>query len=387
LNLSDRPISAATAPRILQITPVYAPSVGGIEDVVRALAAGAVRAGWACDVAEVRTSNHIFSREQIDSSFVFRVPLYGHRLVGVALRLRELAANYDLLHVHDPQVTALSANVLIGGRGKPLVLSTHGGFFHTAKFPFAKKLHCHISLSPMLARYNAILASSETDQRTFAAFSRRVELVPNGVNIEKFNAARARGGDDFLRWIYWGRFSRNKRIDQVIHYLALARGRGFPARLLICGNDFDELMPSLVSAIEESGVSDYVEFVMSPSDDELLRQIERSSVFITASEFEGFGLSVVEAMAAGLPVICRDIAPLDGFVASDANGMRLSFAGDPVDVDRLCGFLAQSADAHKRIAAHNRASSERHSWLTAIDAYLRVYRRILEKTGTPQRAA
>ena len=124
---------------------------------------------------------------------------------------------------------------------------------------------------------------------------------------------------------------------------------------------------------------------MSPSDDELLRQIERSSVFVTASEFEGFGLSLVEAMAAGLPVICRDIAPLDGFVASDSNGVRLSFAGDPADVGRLCGFLAQSAEAHRRMASHNRVSSERHSWRTAIDAYLRVYRRILEKSGTSQR--
>ena len=167
-----------TSPRILQITPVYAPSLGGIEDVVRALAAGAVRAGCACDVAEVRTSNRVFSRERIDLSFVFRVPLYGHRLVGIAPRLRELIANYDLLHVHDPQVTALSANALISGRGKPLVLSTHGGFFHTAKFPLAKQLHRRISLGPMLAGYTAILASSETDQRTFAAFSRRVELVP-----------------------------------------------------------------------------------------------------------------------------------------------------------------------------------------------------------------
>ena len=117
--------------RVLQITPIYAPSIGGIQDVVRSLAQSLVRADWVCDFAEVNASHRQFSSDRLDSSTVFRVPLHGHRLIGLAPALRRLVKDYDLLHVHDPQVMGLSVNGAFWGRGRPLVMSTHGGFLHT----------------------------------------------------------------------------------------------------------------------------------------------------------------------------------------------------------------------------------------------------------------
>ncbi len=362
-------------PRVLHITPVYFPSVGGIEDVVRSLAACAVRAGWAADIAEVRTSNHCFFSEKDGSSVVFRVPLYGSRLIGVAPRLRQLIDRYDVIHVHDPQLMAISANARLFRSGKPLLLSTHGGFFHTSSHSVAKSLHAAVTARLMLDGYNAILASSASDQRMFRRFSNRVELVPNGANTQKFDKVERNGAKDRLHWIYWGRFSRNKRIDLVIRYAASARERGFPVRLLVCGTDFDGLQGSFQSLIRDLGITEHVAIIGTPSDRQLIEHIKKCSVFVTASQFEGFGLSVVEAMAAGLTVMCRNIPPLNEFVRPGENGALLSFDESATDMQLLYDFLSRSGEQLDQESHNNRVTAQRYSWDAAADGFLEVYRR------------
>jgi alpha-1,3-mannosyltransferase len=363
--------------RVLQITPLYAPSIGGIEDVVRSLAKSLVRAGFVCDVAEVNTSHRQFSSDRLDTSAVFRVPLHGHRLIGLAPALRRLVKDYDLLHVHDPQLMGLSANAAFWGRGKPMVMSTHGGFFHTNSHSLAKRLHARFSARAMLSLYAVVLASSEADYAAFKQLSPRVKLVPNGVNTDKFSAIGRTHSPDFLNWIYWGRFSRNKRIDCVIAYAAAARKRGFDIKLTICGTDFDKLLPALKELISGHHLQQHVEIVDSPSDADLLERIRDNSVFITASEYEGFGLSVIEALAAGLPVICRNISPLNGFIAADLNGTLLSFDGSARDHAVLDAFLSQPAETASMMSSRNREAARRYSWAHAQQAFEQVYRTVL----------
>jgi alpha-1,3-mannosyltransferase len=106
--------------------------------------------------------------------------------------------------------------------------------------------------------------------------------------------------------------------------------------------------------------------------------IRESTVFVTASEFEGFGLSVIEAMAAGLPVICRDIQPLSGFLNSELQGVRLSFDESAGDLARLLQFISLPSAAYQRGAALNRSAASVYSWKTAIDGFLDVYKRLLQ---------
>jgi len=364
--------------RILQITPVYFPSIGGIEDVVRSLAAGVTALGWECDVADIRTSYSSLHHDKIDSSNIYRVPLYGHRLIGVAPSLRRLVAKYDFIHVHDPQLAALSINAYVASGRKPMVLSTHGGYFHTSKHSLLKMAHSRMTAPWIAKAYDRILASSESDAERFAGISGRVECVANGVNIERFASVEPGAGQNYLSWIYWGRFATNKRLDLVIRYAGYARSRGYPVRLRICGSDFDGIRGSLIELIEKCGLSDHVEIVTTPTDQQLRALIRESTVFVTASEFEGFGLSVIEAMAAGLPVICRDIEPLSGFLKSELQGVRLSFDESADDLARLLQFISGAPDTYQRGAALNRSAANAYSWKTAIDGFVDVYKRLLQ---------
>jgi alpha-1,3-mannosyltransferase len=364
--------------KILQITPVYFPSIGGIEDVVRSLTAGVIESGWSCDVADVRTSYSSPSRDRIDSSNVYRVPLYGHRLIGVAPSLRKLVAKYDLIHVHDPQLAALSMNGYVWSGRKPMVLSTHGGYFHTPRHSLLKMVHSRMTAPWIANAYDRILASSESDSARFATISGRVSCVANGVNVERFADVGPSAEQNYLSWIYWGRFSTNKRIDLVIRYAGYARSRGFPVRLRICGSDFDNIRGFLLELIEKNGLSGCVDIISAPTDQQLLSLIRESTIFVTASEFEGFGLSVIEAMAAGLPVICRNIQPLSGFLKSGLQGITLSFDESDGDLASLIRFISLPSDAYRRGSALNRTAASAYSWKVAIDGFVDVYKRLLQ---------
>jgi len=56
-----------------------------------------------------------------------------------------------------------------------------------------------------------------------------------------------------------------------------------------------------------------------------MEEIRQRAVFITGSEYEGFGIGILEAMAAGKIVLCRDMAPINGFVERGATGFFLDF--------------------------------------------------------------
>jgi alpha-1,3-mannosyltransferase len=317
--------------KVLSITPTYFPEVGGIESVVRELARRASGHGVQVDVAHVSAKHAEASVSEEDGLKVFRVPVVGNRLVGYARGFGRLAAGYDLLHVHDPQLMMLTGNVLLQCRHIPAVLSTHGGFRHTTRHRAIKWLHERLLLRTLLRHYRRILASSESDTEYFGSFSDRVEKCENGIAYAKFQQGRLAGTPDPAKWIYWGRWSRNKRIDAVIDTVAKARDQGIAIDLLIAGPDFDNLRESLQNQIGALKLEASVRLHPYIEDAALLHELQQRTVFVTGSEYEGFGLGILEAMAAGKIVLCRDITPINGFVERGVNGFFLGFDGSAAD--------------------------------------------------------
>jgi alpha-1,3-mannosyltransferase len=202
-------------------------------------------------------------------------------------------------------------------------------------------------------------------------------LVPNGVNVEKFLSIEPAADPDPRRWIYWGRLSRNKRLDLMIDLVAQAREREVRIDLLIVGSDFDGLESTLHARIHAQRLESQVRLAGRLSDDELLREMASRTVFVTASEHEGFGLSVIEAMAAGLIVVCRDMSPLNAFVSAGENGLLLRFDRSESDLSLVQRFCASSTEELLRMRRSARSAARGHSWNTAIEQYIDVYEELM----------
>lgn len=359
--------------RVLSITPTFFPALGGLEQVVLELALRVREHGVTMDVAHVCTGLKRIS-ETVDGVTVHRVPLYGNRAVGWAPGLRRLARGYDLLHVHDPQLMAVSANVRYTCGSLPAVLSTHGGFWHTDRGYALKRVYESTLLRGAAAHYRRVLASSVGDYEYFKHYARRISLCSNGVHVRQFNAVVPDATHDLFRWIYWGRLSRNKRVDLVLDYAADARQRGFPVELLICGRDVDGLRPALDAQVQRLQLQDAVRFETFLDDAALRAELAGRSVYITASEHEGFGLSVVEAMAAGLIVVCRDMVPLNSFIEHGTSGWLQQFDGTTADRDRLAELLRVAPGKAATMAAAARQAASVHDWDVAVPRFVAHYR-------------
>ena len=364
--------------KILSITPAFAPEIGGIETVVQELALGLKERGHQVDVAHVNTAHKAFRREQSAGLGVYRVPLWGHRLVGWASGLGDLAAGYDLLHVHDPQLMAITANVRMSCAKVPAVLSTHGGFHHTTQMAAFKATFERLALSRALSHYRAVLASSISDEAYFRQYSDRVVLCSNGVNTNKFSVVPIAQDRPMTRWIYWGRLSKNKRVDCLINLVAQAKSVGHSIDLLICGRDFDGIANQLHAQVAELNLKSQISFQSYLSDDDLLRELENRSVYVTASEHEGFGLSIVEAMAAGMQIICRDMAPLNGFVQGGATGAFMKFDRGDADAQELDRFVRQDFSARARGRTQTRQVANAYSWSTSAKNFEDCFNKALE---------
>jgi alpha-1,3-mannosyltransferase len=376
--------------KILHVTPTFFPVIGGIETVVRDLVLHSRRLGIVADVLHVSPDNKGRGQERLDDCTVWRVPLFPSRLLGIAPGIRPLFMNYDLLHVHDPQAMALSANVLVQGRGKRKLLSTHGGYFHTASYSLIKKIHWRLFASAILKQYDAVLASSAADLDIFKTkVPHHIKLVANGVNVSKFACVRPPAALPPTRWIYWGRLSRNKRLDLLVRTVKQARDAGLDVHLTIAGKDFDGLLPAIRAQIIGYALNEYIRVLAySLSDADLLTELSAHSVFITASEHEGFGLSVIEAMAAGLLVVCRNVAPLNTFVAPGKNGVLIDFDGSAADLASLRALCTATMPEISAMQDLARTTTLSYGWDSAITKFVEVYEALmrnqpgLENAGT-----
>lgn len=366
--------------KILHITPTFFPAIGGIETVVRELMLNLRRRGFEADAMQIAPGNRR-RQEYLDESIVWRVPLYPNRLVGVIPPVRSIFLQYDLLHVHDPQLMAVSGNVLLQGRGRTIVLSTHGGYGHTGRYGLAKSIHWKCFAPLILRHYDRVLASSHSDHALFKTKVADVRLAPNGVSVEKFLGAELPVESDPRRWIYWGRLARNKRLDILIDLVAQARERGLLIDLLIAGADFDGLEPALLARIDRYGLRNHVRLAGLLPDAKLMREIAGRTVFVTASDHEGFGLSVIEAMAAGLIAVCRDLPPLNAFVSPSENGFLLQFDQSDSDLSLIRRLYESSNSELSRMRNNARQAAEAYSWKSAIERYIDVYEELMREAA------
>jgi alpha-1,3-mannosyltransferase len=301
--------------------------------------------------------------------------LLGHRVLGWCVDIDKVATQYDVLHVHDPQVGALTISISVAARNVPALLSEHGGFNHTANALWAKKLHSRFTAPMLLKRYARVLASSESDFRQFSRLAPNTCLVENGVQTRKMIS-----GDtdriDLHRWIFWGRLSVNKQIHSVIKLVSSLADEGIFVDFLICGNDFDGILPSLKDQVAALNLQNQIHFRSNLSEAELRTEAETRGVFVLPSSYEGFGLSLIEAMAAGLMVFCRDIAPMND-VARDI-ALFLAFDGSDRDVQTVNALLSTPADDIEARRARGVMRANTYDWDAKVPAFLSQYEQCLE---------
>jgi alpha-1,3-mannosyltransferase len=374
-----------TALKIVHVVRQFHPGVGGMENFVEQLALHQRQAGL--DVRVV-TLNQVFdapgggklpARDSHRGIPVIRLAWTGSRRYPVAPGVLKALRGADLVHVHGVDFFCDYLAATAPMHGKPMVLTTHGGFFHTSFARTLKSAYFNSVTRLSLSRYRAVIACSEEDARTFRPIAgERLTLISNPVDVDKF-AGLADPQSSTL--IYFGRLAPNKQVDQLIRWFGGLAQRGPEWRLIIAGKPMGVDPQELLALVGELGLAGRVDIHDTPSDAELRELIASSGVYACASMYEGFGLAAVEGASAGLFPVLSDIPPFRDTLRRIDYGAIVDFA----DRNSWSGSYARFEQALGEFRAtfdrqRVRAAVAPFAWSSAIDAFNAVYERVLGRS-------
>jgi glycosyltransferase involved in cell wall biosynthesis len=179
--------------------------------------------------------------------------------------------------------------------------------------------------------------------------------------------SRGEGGRDPLV-LYVGSIFNRRRLPSTISAFAAATARRPGTRLVVAGTDRSYPPLDLAGLAAEAGVAARVEVRNYVTEAELDDLYGRASVFVFLSEYEGFGLTPLEALSADVPIVVLDTA-----VAREVYGEAAWYVPPETDVvsaAEAIRTLLEDGDSRARFLSHAPGVLARYSWDTAADATL-----------------
>ena len=332
--------------------------VGGIERYVLDVAVGQARTGADVRVVTLRTDvlgvDHgpFLKEERLDGVRVIRLPGTGNQRFGLTFRPDRIAREVrraDVVHLHDLRfmtgVTCIAARAF----DRPLVYHTHGLLAHT---PFAirlKKLAMRIYYGPLLRLGRAsVVASSQNDRelllRDVPALAPRTTTLLNAVDLGPYLVARRRPIAG--RILVIGRVADRKGIDRLLAALVVLHHRAAapPWSVVIAGTEDTGERARLNAIIRREGLGELVHFHGEYSEEEHVTLLEEAALAVFPSRAEGFGLSLLEAMAAGVPLLASAIPAHAALLSGPLAESLIDFGAPETVADALDRLLTAPPD-------------------------------------------
>jgi len=362
--------------KVLHVSHHFFPCIGGTEKYIMDLCIASKKRGIETEVVCLNkcsaSKKQLKGKETIKGITVNRIPFWDLRLYKVALKVTEFIEGFDLIHVHG--IGFFSDFILTkkNSHKKPVVISTHGGIYHTNKKSLLKKFYSEVWLNHHLKKADAIIADSENDFCQFKKISKKVILVQNAVYTKKFVY---RGKKDFNELIFVGRISKNKRIDLLIDRFAEATEKFQNKKLEIIGEDFDGIAKELKTKVKEKKLEKKVFFGGKISEKELIEKTKKAGFHLSASEYEGFGMAVIESMASGTIPVVNNIKAFRELVKDNKTGYLIDFK----EKNSLKKVFEKKEKTLNKISKNCIKESGKYSWKEKVEEIEKIYKDCINK--------
>ncbi|MBB3611789.1 glycosyltransferase family 4 protein [Rhizobium sp. BK602] len=383
--VSDIQTQKPGGPLIVHVVRQFLPNKGGLEDVVANLCRQLTGRGYrvrviTCDSLFSDPARKLAANETIDGIEIVRIPWSGSSRYPLAPQVFRHIADADLIHVHavDFFFDALAWGKLFHGR--PMVATTHGGFFHTPKYAAIKKVWFKTLTRLSALAYADLVCCSRSDERLFSGIAgRRARLIENGADVGKF--ANCAALEARRRIVTIGRFSVNKRLDRMLDVMKVLAGRDADWHLDVIGAVSDLDQATLEKEIAARDLGRHVSLHVSIDNAAIRNIVARASLFASASEYEGFGLVAIEAMSAGLlPVLHTN----DAYKALAETHPRLilsDFADPQAAADALTVAFERLEADDLSLREELLRDARAYAWEEVAQRYMDVYAEAMTPRG------
>ena len=285
---------------------------------------------------------------------------------------------FDVLHFHEPFVPFLSLVLLRESQSVNIgTFHAYGGWSPAYEFGsramggYADRLHGRIAVSA---------AARHFIDRYFPG---DYKVIPNGVDAERFRRSvpLARWQDGTRNLLFVGRFEPRKGLLDLLKAYRILRKTGCQCRLLVVGGGPQEREARRYVATRRLVG---VEFLGRVSDDEKTQLFRTADVFVApATGRESFGIVLLEAMAAGAPIVASDIHGYKGVLRRGREGLLVP-PHEPKQLAASISRILEDRDLAAGMSAAGLVRAEEFSWprVTAkVDDYYGFVIRRLAASG------
>jgi glycosyltransferase involved in cell wall biosynthesis len=255
---------------------------------------------------------------------------------------------------------------------KPVVAVVHHihgkSLFRELPFPIA--LYIYIMerlLIPIFYRSLTIVSVSESTKEELIEMglpSKNVCVINNGIENDLHPSMKS----DIPIILYFGRVKKYKRLDHLIKAFKYIEEKMPNAKLIIAGKgDSYTALKSLASYLK----LDSVEFLGEVSEEEKIEILQEAWIFVTTSEKEGWGISVLEANACGTPAIAYDVPGLRDSIKDGETGL-LAKSGDLKALSEAMINVLRDDELREKLSKNAFEYSKQFSWDESVMQMLKI---------------
>lgn len=322
-------------------TDTYYPQINGVATSVLMLKENLENLGHMVYV--FTTTDPKVDRREKNVFRVASVPFKSSRRFGMfynprlAKHIRRL--DLDIIHTHTEFALGIFGRVMARELDIPLLHTYHTiyenythyivklGALNTIAKSAARKFSANFCNSA-----DKVIVPTEKIKDLLVSYNVKKEIstIPTGIELHKFS--RFYNDSDMINKLkvslnisteekvilYIGRISEEKSIDQILIAMQLYLKNKFDVKLVLIGDGPDK--KSLEEKAKELGIYNQTIFAGERPWDEIGRYYQLGDVFVSASQSETQGLTYIEALASGLPVVAKADRCLDGVIEEGVNG-------------------------------------------------------------------
>jgi len=305
----------------------------------------------------------------------------GFRLLPYLASLWHAAGRVELFHVMANSgwawhLFAAPAVWVARARGVPVVVNYRGG---EAESFLAAQIRI---VRPTLARASAIVVPSGFLESVFASHGVITEIVPNVVDVARF-APGERAANDAPHLVVTRNLEPIYDIGTALRAFAIVRRDYSRARMSVAGSGPERgALQSLATAL---GIADAVAFTGRLDNDALPALYRSADVMLNPSTVDNMPISVLEALASGVPVVTTDVGGIP-YLVHDARTALLVPPRDPERMAAAALSLLRDAELASRLASAGREAAQQYTWPRVRERLFSVYERALGRSpGTAVR--
>ncbi|MEZ6100090.1 MAG: glycosyltransferase family 4 protein [Pirellulaceae bacterium] len=379
-------------PRVMMVVPYFpTPVTGGLERQSHVLSKALVDCGVSVQVLAVRFNASHLAYDIRDEIVIHRIPWSKSKTlrafqsaIGVAKILTKFRNTYDIVHVHQHSGFGLFALLVCAFLRKPTLIKVPNVAMHGIAAMSNEPLgFLRVALFRLAEAAVAICPQSISELMCIGFARNRVLAVPNGIAVssgdplpdrQKTDASTHKSQTNPCRVVFVGRLDVQKRLEDLLRaWSSVWQEMPDAATLEIWGEG--PLERSLKLQCRRLAIDSSVRFAGHVHD--VRERLHEMDVFVLPSEAEGNSNAMLEAMAAGLPILGTRVGGAEMMVGKEG----LPYLVAPGDVDGLARNLKQLvSNSHLRqeLGERMRGRIENIFDIRNISkVYLEAYRRLV----------